>query len=69
MVAGEGNNNNDDAVDAANLPHINVTQISSAIALNLASSRQHHIPVFSGTRTEHPIKFLRTFERVSKALK
>jgi hypothetical protein len=54
---------------AANPPHINVTQMSAAIASNLASSRQHHMPVFSGTRTEDPIKFLRNFERVAKALK
>jgi hypothetical protein len=33
------------------------------------SSHQHHIPIFSGTRTEDPKKFLRTFERVAKALK
>jgi hypothetical protein len=62
-----GDETNDLAAGGSNLPHINVNQMSNAIASNLA--RQYRIPVFGGSRTEDPINFLRTYERVAKALK
>ena len=46
-----------------------VSQMSEAIADRLVSSRQHTIPIFSGAKGECPIKFMRIFERVGKALK
>jgi hypothetical protein len=55
--------------DEGDLPHINVAQMSNAIANKLVSSRQHNISIFSGSKGEDPIKFLRIFERVGKALK
>ena len=55
--------------DSNRIPEINVNQMSNAIASNLASTRQHHIPVFKGNKGDDPLKFLRTFERVGKALK
>jgi hypothetical protein len=56
-------------IGAEAVPHINVTQMSNAIANRIASSRQHNIPFFSGSKGEDPIKFIRIFERVGKALK
>jgi hypothetical protein len=56
-------------IGAETVPHINVTQMSNAIANRIASSRQHNIPFFSGSKGEDPIKFIRIFERVGKALK
>ncbi len=55
----------------SNVPteQMSVTQISYAIADNLASSKQHRIPVFSGNRDENPLKFVRVFLRVARALK
>jgi hypothetical protein len=46
-----------------------ITKISAAIASNLVSSKQHRIPIFNGKKDEDPIKFLRIFLRVAKALK
>jgi hypothetical protein len=54
---------------AETVPHINVTQMSDAIANRLASSRYHNIPFFSGSKGEDPIKFIRIFDRVGKSLK
>jgi hypothetical protein len=48
---------------------IDIEKMSAAIANTLASSRQHTIPIFSGGKNEDPIKFMRVFERVAKALK
>jgi hypothetical protein len=48
-------NANDDNADNGDLPHINVAQISNAIANELVSSRQHNIPTFSGNKGEDPI--------------
>ena len=44
-----------------------ITKIS-AIASNLVSSKQHRIPIFNGKKDEDPIKFLRIFLQVAKAL-
>jgi hypothetical protein len=55
-------NSNDDNADDSDLPHIYFTQMSNAIANKLVSSRQHSIPIFSGSKGEDPIKFLRIFE-------
>ncbi len=43
--------------------------MSDAIANRLASSRYHNIPFFSGSKGKDPIKFIRIFDRVGKALK
>ena len=48
---------------------VSVAQMSNAIADRLVSSRQHTIPIFSGAKGECPIKFMRIFERVGRALK
>src|SRR5882762_1831057 len=49
--------------------NIDVNQISNAIADRMASARQHNIPIFRGAKNECPIKFIRNFERVARALR
>ncbi len=58
-----------DSEDESGSSAINIEKMSAAIANMLASSRQHTIPIFSGGKNEDPIKFMRVFERVAKALK
>ena len=52
-----------------NDPNVTVAQMTNAIADRLVSARQHNIPIFNGAKDECPIKFMRAFERVAKALK
>jgi hypothetical protein len=58
-----------DSEDESGSSAVDIEKMSAAIANTLASSRQHTIPIFSGGKNEDPIKFMRFFERVAKALK
>jgi len=46
-----------------------VAAIGSTLASNLVSSRQHYVESFNGKKDADPLKFLRQFNRVAKALK
>ena len=48
---------------------VQVDQLSNAISAHLVSARHHNIPQFTGGKGDCPIKFIRIFERVAKALK
>ena len=42
--------------------------ITTAITNNLQGNRQYYIPTFSGSNTEHPVRFMRNFKRIENAL-
>ena len=65
----DNDNDNNSVIGETEDQSVTVARMSNAIADRLVSARHHQIPVFSGAKNECPIKFIRTFERVAKALK
>ena len=58
-----------EANEQQDVTEVNVARVSNAIADRLVSARHHNIPIFTGAKGECPIKFIRKYERVAKALK